>query len=298
MVFSHSVQTVKRSGFTLVELVVVILLLALVASIAVQRLGGVTRAAGIRAAESELALVRSVITGTPTSPGYLSDMESIPGFSPAFLRIGNLLVGTNVYGKGGVRVDDGRTRAGYASSVAFTQWNPERSRGWHGPYLKTGAGTFSQARFPSRDERARPDGPTYGERGFFPDLSHLALPPVFVHAVDGCSVYGFVGEAALLDPWGAPYVLQVPPPQAFADVRNVTETERFHYARIVSAGPDGLLTTPCFYPNTTNSTSSSWTREAKSLSRLAGRSSQEDASMRGDDLVLFLNRSDVFEADE
>ena len=285
----------EAAGFTLVELVVVILLIALVATIAVQRLNGVLRSSEIRSAESEMVLLRGVITGTTTSPGYLSDMGSIPGYSPAYLRIGNLLMETNLYGRGGLRIDDGRMRQGFAPATAFTSWDPERSRGWHGPYLKTGAGTFSRALFPAKSDRARKNGPTYGERGFFPELTRLALPDVFVNAIDGCSVYGFVGEPALFDPWGAPYVVQVPPPQAFDDVRGVTDAERFQYARIVSAGPDGRLTTPCFFVNATNRLASSWNPETKSLARLAGRASQTDASLRGDDLVLFLNRSDLFE---
>lgn len=284
----HTRHTAR--GFTLVELLVVVSLVALVAAIAAQRLGGTLASAKRRAAESEMALLRDVISGSAASPGYLADMSPLPGYSPAYLRIGNLLAGTNLYGRGGARVDDGTARTGYAPAAAFSTWSEERSRGWRGPYLAAGA--FARGTFPSRDERPARGGPAYGDRGFFPSLSRLALPDVFVDAVGGCSVYGFAGEPALFDPWGAPYVVQVPPPQAFDDVTGVTEEERFRYARIVSAGPDGRLSTPCFFANATNRLSSSWTPAAKRLSRLAGRTSRTAAAARGDDLVLFLCRQD------
>jgi hypothetical protein len=124
-------------------------------------------------------------------------------------------------------------------------------------------------------------------------VRHLSLPDVFRNDTAGlCSVYGFAGEPAVGDPWGNPYVLQVPPPEAFGPGA-VSPRLRFRYARLVSAGPDGLLSTPCFAPDGT----AGWTPAARRHSRLAGRDA-DGVPARGDDLVLFLERADLYEEDE
>lgn len=279
-----------KSGFTLVEMVCVILLVGIAASLAAQKFAGVRRNAEITAAESDMLAIRNAFR----SPGgYLDDMGHIPGFSCGMLRTGNLLVATNVFGVGGVRVDDGTSRPGYAPETSFLSWDASQGRGWNGPYLKTGAGNC--AHFPAAGDRRSPDDRTFSERGFFPNVKRLKLPEVFINASNGHSVYGFCGEAAVLDPWGNPYVIQTPPPQAFPDVRNVSDETRFRYARIVSAGPDGVLSTPCYFENFTNNTDSTWSNDLKSGSRLAGKIPDGTAAARGDDLVLFLGRTDVYE---
>ena len=102
----------------------------------------------------------------------------------------------------------------------------------------------------------------------------------------------------MMDPWGRPYVLQIPPAQAFENregtVTNVPEEVRFKYARVVSAGPDGRLDTPCYGANVSNWWATSWNERTRRLSRQAGRD-ENGAAARGDDIVLFLNRSDIEE---
>jgi prepilin-type N-terminal cleavage/methylation domain-containing protein len=129
-------------------------------------------------------------------------------------------------------------------------------RGWRGPYLRNAAGVRNlvaarNGAFPDREDRRYFEDATFLERGFF--LSRENNP------------YGEPGEAAVGDAWGNPIVLQIPP----------GEPEAFRYARLVSAGPDGVLATP--------------------LDRLGGWLVAEAGPERGDDLVLFLNRSDVYE---
>jgi general secretion pathway protein G len=118
------------------------------------------------------------------------------------------------------------------------------------------------------------------------------------------------------DPWGNPYVLQIPPNEAF---ESATEERRFHYARLVSAGPDGVLQTPClkgmdylaFHDNPPSDPDAEpppaplWAAldgagiaDYRRALRLAGRVASGDPSNRGDDLVLFLNRPDIYERDE
>ena len=293
-----------RGGYTLAELTVVVAVVSTLAALAVTRVAGTARAAKVVAAESEMRALAAAFTDP--AAGYLRDLGGIPGFSPAQMRLANLLTPTNVYGAlpgaarpGGFRLDDGPGRAapGCAVPSAFTRWNAEANRGWRGPYVRCAAG-----RFPPRDGVRFRDDATFGARGFYPELSGLRLPADVLAGRDGCSVYGFPGEPAVLDPWGNPYVLQVPPPQAFPEDAggsntNLPDEVRFRYARLVSAGPDGRLDTPCFTANATNWWATSWSERTRRLSRQAGLIDGGDRRARGDDLVLFLARSDVDEGE-
>jgi len=296
-----SVAKSCRVGFTLVELMIVVAIIAIIATLAVSQMTRTALAAKVVAAESDLKTLCGAITDPAN--GYLRDMRGIPGFSPAHIRMANLLVSTNLYGsaeggewRGGFRVDDG-SHPFCAHPEAFTRWNPESERGWHGPYVRHATGSFPCA----EDVRFKGDA-TFQARGFFPDVSGLRLPRDFLDRVDGCSVYGFPGEPSVLDPWGNPYVLQVPPPQAFPDRfganTNLPDEVRFRYARVVSAGPDGRLDTPCFAVNATNWWSTSWNERERRLCRQAGLIDGDDRSARGDDIVRFLARNDIDEGEE
>lgn len=275
-------------GFTLIELAIVLAVLALAAVLAAGRYGNFRQNSRITLAQKEMGGIRDAFRD------YLDDMSPLPGFSPAYLRVANLLASTNLYALGGRRadIDDGAWDGLHRTPpAAFRTWDDASSRGWRGPYLLSGGAAAPESVFPAPSDRSPSGAPTWAERGFFPETSRLSLPADYRN---GC-VYGFPGEPALLDPWGAPYVLQIPPPQAFVlpagGLAPVGETERFRYARIVSAGPDGILSTPCFYVNT-NETGSVWGPAQRRASIFAGR--PED---RGDDLVLFLHRPDAYRAD-
>ncbi len=291
-----------RNGFTLVELVIVVTIIAVIAMLAVSRLSTTAEKAKRTAAENDLKVLATAFTDP--DHGYLRDMRGIPGFSPALLRIANLLISTNLYGAtegggdwwGGFRVDD-RHHPFCAPPETFTRWNPESERGWHGPYVRHTTGAF-----PSASDTRFPSDASFESRKFYPKLYGLRLPADFLNGLNGCSIYGFPGEPAVLDPWGNPYVLQIPPPQAFPDRMgsntNLPDEVRFRYARIVSAGPDGRLDTPCFYPNMTNWWNTSFGERARRLSRQAGLIDSDDRRARGDDLVLFLTRNDIDEGEE
>ena len=277
----------SQRGFTLIELVVVVVLLAAVAAIALPRLGAFSESARRVAAERDLA----TLAGSFTNPegGYLADMRGISGFSVGFLRVANLLAPTNLYGAvegrdGRLeprRVDDAWAGTGCARPETFTRWDASRGRGWRGPYVRVAVGEF----------------PSGGD-GFRPPVGGLRLPDDILDGKDGCSVYGFPGEPAVMDPWGNPYVLQIPPAQAFPPAEtNVTDEARFAYARLVSAGPDGRLDTPCFALRRGDGWDVGWTPRTRRLARQAGRFG-DDVSARGDDLVLFLTRNDTDEGEE
>jgi hypothetical protein len=301
-----------RGGFTLMELALVVFVLGTVSVLATLRLGDVLERTRIRAAETDLKTLREGFMGTEGVAGYLADMGRLPGFSPAHLRVHNLLNPTNVIGRGegDILLDDDVPREGYASFACFTNWNPETGRGWRGPYVRPGRSVRNTrlARagfFPAPDDRRTESDRTFRQRGFYPN-------PLWPDR----SLYGFIGEHAAADPWGNPYVLQIPPNEAF---ESATEERRFHYARLVSAGPDGVLQTPClkgmdylaFHDNPPSDPDAEpppaplWAAldgvgiaDYRRALRLAGRVASGDPSNRGDDLVLFLNRPDIYERDE
>jgi prepilin-type N-terminal cleavage/methylation domain-containing protein len=290
------------NAFTLVEIVAVVAILSIIALLVVTRVQSVVERAKISAAESDLVTIRDAFVSLDS--GYLRDMGGIPGFSVGYLRIANLMTPTNLFGsldteeiyKSGFRIDDelkANNPVGCADDSKFLNWDEEAQRGWRGPYIKAWLSDFPIA----SSVRFKGDS-SFGERGFFPPLDGLRLPDEIVSSVGGCSVYGFPGEPSLTDPWGNPYVLQIPPAQAFEGrSRDVSDEMRFHYARVVSAGPDGILSTPCFALNLTNRWESSWNDSFRRLSRQAGREGL-DVSARGDDIVLFLRRNDTDEGDK
>lgn len=307
-----------RSGFSLLELVMVVVILALLATLAVPRLGGVLRNAKENAAEADMEALRTAFLGDEgATHGLVGDLEGIPGFSRAYLRIANLvtpacLVGVadnwlddDPGGHGYAGIDDSDRRDGdagfavlrgavnlttFAEFATFTNRDEIAQRGWRGPYL-------AHARigeFPGPDHRRFANDHTAAERGFFPRWTggrtfRVENPVQWTNRID--RAYGISGEPAVLDPWGNPYVLQVPPAEAWANANEISEPDRFRYARIVSAGPDGELQTPCF---------GTITADDRRDCRLAGRrkSSRDTATLRGDDIVLFLLRADTYEDEE
>ena len=281
MSMNASSKTARR-GFTLLELTLAVALVATVALLAAQRFSGVRERARATAAAHDLRLLREAFAGSDGTPGYLEDMARVPGFSPGYLRVANLLSPTNlfVYGATG------------ALGAAFAAWDEAAGRGWRGPYARIDrpGADGAAARFPNPTDRRSTRSGTFLACGFFPDVARLSLP---ADVRERAAAYGFPGEPALLDPWGSPYVLQIPPPQAFAKaggvLADVPDEERFRYARVVSAGPDGILSTPCYHANT-NASGSVWSAEARRASVFGGRPAD-----RGDDLVLFLFRADLYE---
>ena len=288
-----------RCGFTLVELLAVVAIVAILGVFVAGRFERVTGTARVTVAESDMKAIRDALMDPDT--GYVADMCGIPGFSVGYLRLANLLVSTNLYGTvsagggrtRGMRVDDLSDSAalsyGCARGAAFTSWNDDSGRGWRGPYLRTGSASVA-AIFPGERDIRFDDDSTFGARGFYPDVSGLYLPDDILSGLGGCSVYGFPGEPTVMDPWGNPYVLQIPPVQAFGGATNVSDEARFAYARVVSAGPNGILETPCY-------SGMSWNERSMRLVRQAGLIDSSDRSSRGDDLVLFLTRGDIDEGE-
>jgi hypothetical protein len=229
------------------ELLVVVTTIAALAALVVGIVDHSRDDAELTVARSSMNTIAAAVNGSAANPGYLADMKPVPGFQGSSLRMHDLFSAS--------------------SHPAYAEYDPVARRGWRGPYLRPGVGPANldpsrRGRFPAAGDRCFATDPTFQERGFF--------------NVGGISPYGLPGDLAAGDPWGNPFVIQTPPPAAFAG--STGDAKRFRYSRVLSAGPDGVLTTPA--------------------DRLAGMLEDGTTPGRGDDLVMFLNRSDVHEIEE
>lgn len=313
----------KKEAFTLIELIAVVAIIAIVATIAVAGFKGQREKAMITAAEADMQAIRGGVIGSVGGPAsYLADMQELPGFTPVVMRTHNLLNRTNIVvlacsAAGGERFyayDDviAEELASCASYFAFTNFNAQTERGWNGPYIRNvkpvmvwGEGDLL---FPKPEDKRFAADKSFLERRFFPAGYEQVLSDAEGSGA-GFKSYGVPGEFAMGDPWGNPYVIQIPPAEAVMALASVEADEdeysatRFKYARIVSAGPDGVLDTPCFLnPEPAYSTElfePSGSTEKYRMLLLAGRKLDEEGrpcvKARGDDIVLFLMREDVYE---
>lgn len=313
----------KNAAFTLIELLAVVTIIAVVATIAVAGFKGQREKAMLTAAEADMQAMRGAIIGSEAGPAcYLADMQELPGFTPVFMRPHNLLNRTNIVvlacsavGNEHFYLYDDVAAAeltSCASYYAFTNFNAQTERGWNGPYIRNVKPVQlwdnADMLFPKASDKRFAADKTFLDRRFFPAGYEQELSDAEGSGASFIS-YGVPGELAMGDPWGNPYVIQIPPAEAVealspseADEDEYSAT-RFKYARIVSAGPDGVLDTPCFVnPDPAYSTELFQPSDSKEKYRmllLAGRTLDDDGSpcikARGDDVVLFLMREDVYE---
>ncbi|MBE7466238.1 MAG: type II secretion system protein [Planctomycetes bacterium] len=229
-------------GFTLFELSLVVAILAAVAGMVVVSFGDIEDQAELTVARTTLQELRGSLAGSAGAPGLIQDLKFLPGFDPAVLRLSDL----------------------FGNGAGYPPFDPATQRGWRGPYAQGGGAIQNES---------RPEPPTV-----FPAAAHLH--PRFTGSFQARGFYGSSGEAwygqdedlACGDPWGNPIVLQVPPVAVFG---SPSVEKQLKYARLVSAGADGVLDAP--------------------RDRTAGRLADGTASARGDDLVLFLYRTDAYE---
>jgi len=258
----------SRAAFTLLEMLVVIVVIASLAMLVVGTFDTLPEQAEITVARANLNAVREAITGSSTAPGMMGDMRYVPGFAtngfqyreweliPMLLNNKDPLLTTREF---------------------YPDYDPIAARGWRGPYLQRYPGVQNADKerlglFPAATDRRTSSDTTFFDRGFFYDSVH--------------SHYGQPGYRAVGDAWGNPIVLQIPPDDAFVAP---TEAKRWRFARLVSAGPDGVLHTPRYDSSILD------TASRRRSARLAGMALDSSVTARGDDLVLFLNRPDIYE---
>lgn len=242
----------RAAAFTILEILIVVVIIGALAALVIPQVDRGRENAEQVTADASLAAVEEAFAGGLAGPGYLADMKFVPGFRAVNVRMHDLL-----------------SPSSWPSAAVY---DPVSARGWRGPYLRNAGAvqnTESTRRglFPAAADVRFAGDVSFQARGFFDS--------------GGVSAYGSTGDLAVADAWGNPVVLQVPPVAAFSN--SSADEKRFRYARIVSAGPDGILSTPLTDPL---------------LGRLGGKLADGTTAARGDDLVRFLNRPDVYEAEE
>jgi len=110
------------AGFTLVELVLIIVVLGIVAAVAIPKIGGIITGSKTSATKEEMMRLKAAIMGNsaatsggrPSDRGYRGDVGSFP---------------PNLTGLA-------------VKPAAAAVWNPYTRLGWHGPYIDSTGGDY------------------------------------------------------------------------------------------------------------------------------------------------------------
>lgn len=190
-----------RRGFTLIELVLVVMVLAIVGGLAVPMLGGLTEISTPTGPKSDRRIVtetsmqrlRDAFLSSEARSGIWSDLGHVPNRLP---RTVAQLFGTD---------------APLAEATPFV-FNPVTKIGWRGPYLSQPTGNY-------------------------PDVTTIHSATGNTWADDNFTeAYGDPGDLEVVDAWGNPIVLQID-----FDGNDVIDRTEASMSRLVSAGPDGII---------------------------------------------------------
>ena len=117
-----TVRITHHNGFTLIELVIIIVVLGIIAAVAVPRMGAVTENSKHTATKSEMQMMKRAIIGNPQAVAggrYINlGFEGDVGHPPASLfELG-------------------------AKPDSIAAYNKFTRRGWNGPYVDTAGGDY------------------------------------------------------------------------------------------------------------------------------------------------------------
>ncbi len=112
-----------QTGFTLIELVIIIVVLGILAAVAVPQFSNMSEASKISATQQELAVLKQAIIGNPAAVsggayidrGFEGDLGFVPG------RLQDLV----------------------AKPDSVVNYNPISRLGWNGPYLDSTTGDYA-----------------------------------------------------------------------------------------------------------------------------------------------------------
>jgi len=112
----------RCSGFTLIELVMIIVVLAILAGVGIPKIGGIIAASKVNSTKSEMSELKRAIVGSPSmvaggtiaSKGFEHDV----GFAPS--RLVDLV----------------------SQPGSLQVWNRITEIGWHGPYIDSTDGDY------------------------------------------------------------------------------------------------------------------------------------------------------------
>jgi len=114
---------ITERGFTLIELVMIIVVLGILAAVAVPRMGGMTESSRVSATKAEMAMLKRAIVGNPQVTGggrYLDvGFEGDVGFPPT--RLQDLAVKPD----------------------SLSAHNQFTRLGWNGPYVDTSGSSYA-----------------------------------------------------------------------------------------------------------------------------------------------------------